>query len=59
MASSVGVLAHEVVQAGEPVHVEALVLVQGHALDEGAQVLVDAKPFQVVRQRVLDALVEG
>lgn len=48
----------EVLQVAEPVHVQALVLVERHAFDESAKVLVDAEAFKVLGQGSLDPFVE-
>ena len=52
-------LVNEVLEVGEPLHVESLVLVEGHALDEGCEVLIDTESSQVLSQRGLDSLVKG
>lgn len=50
---------NKVLEAIEPVHVEALILIEGHALNEGTKVLVDAEAFKVLGQGRLDSLVQG
>jgi len=51
-------LADKVIKVTQPAHVEALVLVEGHAFNERTHVLVDAKTFQVLDHRCLDALIK-
>jgi hypothetical protein len=34
-------LVNEILEIGEPLHVEALILIEGHALNESSEVLVD------------------
>ena len=51
-------LADKVLEVTQPVHVEALVLVEGHAFNESTHVLVDAKALQVLDHRRLDALIK-
>ena len=48
----------KVPQVREPVHVEALVLVKRHALNESAKVFIDAEAFEVLGQGRLDTFVE-
>ena len=55
---SISLITDKVLEVGEPVHVEALVLVERHALNEGAEVLVDTEAFEVLGQSRLDSLVK-
>jgi len=52
-------VADKIVEVGEPVHVEALVLVERHALNEGTKVLVDAETLKVLGESGLDPLIKG
>ena len=51
-------LVAEILEVGEPHHVEALVLVEGHALDEGAEGLVNAVTFQILNESGLNTLIK-
>lgn len=55
----IGSLFDEILKVAKPLHVQSLVFVKRHALDEGSEVLVHTKSFQVLGHGGLDSLVKG
>ena len=59
VSSSLFATSDKVPQVREPVHVETLVLVKRHALDESTEMFSDAETFEVLGEGCLDTFIEG
>ena len=54
-----GSLFNEVLKVVKPLHVQSLILVKGHALNEGSKVLIDTESLEILSHSGLDSLVKS